>query len=206
VAHAAGSVTQKTYSTEAQRFQPEQAKLFISHEDRSSHRHPYFSCPSAGEAQLFVHSIVSIMLSSQLPSSHGSSTASTRHPQRRPSAEKAGGVPRTSSASSLHRSGSSKSNSSTGMLKNLKHHVHHVHHPHVARTSASRHHRTASFGHRVPSYGKGLNKLTALTTVHTEDRPKEYLSVHSVRDRAGGTGMQRSFSEGSGIFHYGDCV
>jgi hypothetical protein len=51
----------------------------------------------------------------------------------------------------------------------------------------------------VPSYGKGLNKLTALTTVSTDDGPKEHLSIHSLVDRAGGASMQRSLSEGNGF-------
>jgi hypothetical protein len=53
----------------------------------------------------------------------------------------------------------------------------------------------------VPSYGKGLNKLTALTSVHTNDGPKEHVSVHSMvgSGLTGGTSMQRSLSEGAGI-------
>jgi hypothetical protein len=132
----------------------------------------------------------------QLPSSHNSAiTSSSRFAQhRKTSADKPGLVQRTSSTSSLHRVVSNKSNSSIGTSKTGKHH-----HPHVAHTSASKHNRTTSFGHRVPSYGKGLNKLTALTTVNTEDAPKEHLSIHSIVDRAGGASMQRSMSEGSGL-------
>ena len=55
----------------------------------------------------------------------------------------------------------------------------------------------------MPSYGKGLNKLTALTTVSTDDGPKEHLSIHSLVDRAGGASMQRSLSEGNGLSHLG---
>lgn len=144
----------------------------------------------------------------QQPSSHTSSTTSTRH-RRKSSTVKPGLIKRTSSTTSLHR----KSNSSTALAHNKggKHH-HHAHHTHVAHTSASKVHHRTSFGHRVPSYGKGLNKLTALTTVNTDDAaPKEFLSVHSIVDRAaGGTGMQRSHSEGSGMFLYSldfiDCL
>lgn len=130
----------------------------------------------------------------QLPPSHASSTASTRH--RKSSTDKLGLVERNSSTNSLHRSISSKSNSSTGLApKGVKHH-----HLHVAHTGASKHHRTSSFGHRVPSYGKGLNKLTSLSAVNSDDAPKEHLSIHSIVARAGGTSMQRSHSEGSGMF------
>jgi hypothetical protein len=100
--------------------------------------------------------------------------------------------PRTSSSSSLHRSGSSKSNVSTA-TKGTKHHSHVVH------TSHGKHHRTTSFGHRVPSYGKGLNKLTALTTV-TTDEPKEHVSGRPLNGD-GGVSMQRSLSEGNSTSH-----
>jgi hypothetical protein len=135
-------------------------------------------------------------LPSYLPSSHTSSTSLSHRAQqhRKTSNDKPGLMKRNSSTSSLHRSTSSKSNASVGATKPGKHH------PHVAHTSASKHHRATSFGHRVPSYGKGLNKLTALTTVHTDEAPKGHLSVHSLVDRAqGGTSMQRSLSEGSSI-------
>src|SRR5579859_1644687 len=117
----------------------------------------------------------------QLPSSHTSSTSLSHRAQqhRKTSNDKPGLVKRNSSTSSLHRSMSSKSNTSAGAPKTGKHH----HHAHVAHTSASKHHRATSFGHRVPSYGKGLNKLTALTTAHPDDTPKEHLSVHSIVDR-----------------------
>jgi hypothetical protein len=133
-----------------------------------------------------------------LPSSHTSTTSLTHRSQqhRKTSADKPGLVKRNSSTSSLHRSMSSKSNASVGATKTTKHH----HHAHVAHTSTSKHHRTTSFGHRVPSYGKGLNKLTALTTAHPDDAPKEHLSVHSIVDKAqGGTSLQRSLSEGNGM-------
>ena len=132
-----------------------------------------------------------------LPSSHTSTTSLTHRAQqhRKTSADKPGLVKRNSSTSSLHRSMSSKSNASAGATKTAKHH-----HAHVAHTSTSKHHRTTSFGHRVPSYGKGLNKLTALTTAHPDDAPKEHLSVHSIVDKAhGGTSLQRSLSEGNGM-------
>lgn len=137
-------------------------------------------------------------LTSHLSSSHTSSTSLSHKAQqlRKTSNDKPGLVKRNSSTSSLHRSTSSKTNASAGATKSGKHH-----HPHVAHTSVSKHHRTTSFGHRVPSYGKGLNKLTALTTVHTDEAPKEHLSVHSIVDRGqGGTSMQRSLSEGNSIF------
>ena len=137
-------------------------------------------------------------LPSNLPSSHTSSTSLSHRAQqhRKTSNDKPGLMKRNSSTSSLHRSTSSKSNASVGATKPGKHH-----HPHVAHTSASKHHRATSFGHRVPSYGKGLNKLTALTTVHTDEAPKGHLSVHSIVDRAqGGSSMHRSLSEGSSIF------
>lgn len=130
----------------------------------------------------------------QLPSSHTSSITSARY-RRKSSTEKPGLIQRTSSTSSLHRTTSNKSQSSTGATS--KGHKHH--HAHVAHTSASKHHRTASFGHRVPSYGKGLNKIAALTTVNTEDVPKERVSIHSIVDRTGGPSMQRSHSEGSSM-------
>jgi hypothetical protein len=114
----------------------------------------------------------------------------------RSSTDKPGLVQRTSSTSSLHRITSNKSNSSTGATS--KGHKHH--HAHVAHTSASKHHRATSFGPRVPSYGKGLNKLTALTTVNTGHAPKEHLSIHSIVDRPGRPTMQRSHSEGSSLF------
>jgi hypothetical protein len=130
----------------------------------------------------------------QLPSSHASSTASTRH--RKSSTDRPELVQQNSSTNSLHRSISSKSNSSTGLAtKGGKHH-----HLHVAHTSASKHHRTTTFGYRVPSYGKGLNKLTTLSTVNTGDAPKEHLSIHSIVGRGGGPSIQRSYSEGSGMF------
>src|SRR5271156_5586850 len=100
----------------------------------------------------------------QLSSSQSSSSTSSRALQhRKSSTEKPGFVHRTSSSSSLHRATSNKSNSSLGLPSKLAP-KHHQHHAHVAHTSASKHHRTTSFGHRIPSYGKGLNKLTALTT------------------------------------------
>ena len=53
----------------------------------------------------------------------------------------------------------------------------------------------------MPSYGKGLNKLTALTSVTTADEPhKDHLTVEDLVARAGGMSMQRSLSEGSGTF------
>jgi hypothetical protein len=108
-------------------------------------------------------------------------------------------VHRTSSTTSLHRTVSSKSTSSNtsrgGGGAVVKHH-----HPHVAHTSAStKHHRATSFGPRVPSYGKGLNKLTALTSVHPDDGPKDHVSVHSMVGSTGGTSMLRSLSEGAAI-------
>lgn len=134
------------------------------------------------------------LLSQQLSSSHNSSISSHGHSQhRKSSADKPGLVKRNNSTSSLHRSASTKSTVS----KNPKH----PHHHHVAHTSASKHHRATSFGHRVPSYGKGLNKLTALTSVTTTDEPhKDHLTVEDLVARAGGMSMQRSLSEGSGTF------
>ena len=130
----------------------------------------------------------------QLPSSHSSSTTSIR----KVSTDKTGLVQRTSSTSSLHRIASNKNNISTGATS--KGHKHH--HAHVVHTSANKHHRTTSFGHRVPSHGKGLNKLTALTTVNTDGAPNAHLSIHSTVDRAGGASMQRSYSEGCCTFHH----
>lgn len=128
----------------------------------------------------------------QLPSSHTTS----KHYRRRSSTDKPGLVQRTSSTSSLHRITSNKSNSSAGATS--KGHKHNY--AHIAHTSASKHHRTTSFGHRVPSYGKGLNKLTALITVNRDGTPKEYLSIHSIVDKVEGASMQRSYSEGSSLF------
>jgi hypothetical protein len=145
----------------------------------------------------------------QLSSSHASATTLSHRAQqyRKSSADKLGLVQRTSSSTSLHRTMSNKSNSSSGTSKGKVHHSHgHSHHPHVAHTNAgSKHHRATSFGHRVPSYGKGLNKLTALTTV-TTDEPvpvqKEFLTIDSLVARAaGGTSLQRSLSEGNGMYH-----
>jgi len=140
----------------------------------------------------------------QLSSSHRSSSGNlstssrTGQQHRKTSADKLGLVPRTDSSSSLQRTTSGKSNSSTGAASKTQ--KHHHHHAHVAHTSASKHHRTTSFGHRVPSYGKGLNKLTALTAVNPDDGPREHLSIHSIIDRApGGTSMQRSMSEGNSM-------
>ena len=135
----------------------------------------------------------------QLSSSHSSTTSARALQHRKSSTEKPGFVHRTSSSSSLHRAVSNKSVSSTGQSSKLAP-KHHHHHAHVAHTSGSKHHRTTSFGHRVPSYGKGLNKLTALTTVNTDDGPREHLSIHSIVDRAGGASMQRSLSEGNGVY------
>jgi len=135
-------------------------------------------------------------LSSSHRSSSGNLSTSSRAAQqlRKTSADKLGLVPRTNSSSSLQRTTSSKSNSSVGATSKTQKH----HHPHVAHTSVSKHHRTTSFGHRVPSYGKGLNKLTALTAVNPDEAPKEHLSIHSIIDRVpGGTSMQRSMSEGN---------
>src|SRR5438105_5202474 len=138
-------------------------------------------------------------LTSHLSSSCTSSTSLSHKAQqhRKTSNDKPGIMKRNSSTSSLHRSTSSKTNASAGATKSGKHH-----HSHVVHTSTSKHHRATSFGHRVPSYGKGLNKLTALTTVqHTDEAPKEHLSVHAIVDRGqGGTSMQRSLSEGNSIF------
>jgi hypothetical protein len=147
----------------------------------------------------------------QLSSSHASTptTSSNRAQQyRKSSTDKPGLVQRTSSSTSLHRSASNKSNSSSGTSKGKAHHAHaHGHHPHVAHTSAStKHHRATSFGHRVPSYGKGLNKLTALTNVSTDEpavpAQKEFLTIDSLVARAAaGTSLQRSLSEGNSIYH-----
>lgn len=142
----------------------------------------------------------------QLAASHASNTSNPHHPRahRKSSGDKPGLVHRTSSTSSLHRTVSGKSNSSTGTTSRGGvgggGKPHHHHHPHVAHTGAStKHHRATSFGHRVPSYGKGLNKLTALTSVNACDGPKEHVSIHSmVAPGAGGTSMQRSLSEGAG--------
>lgn len=156
-----------------------------------------FLCP-VGSPLYFYLTMPSPLPPYQLSSSHSSSAASTRPLQhQKSSSEKPGFVHRTSSSSSLHRAASNKSNSSTGPSSKLAS-KHHHHHAHVAHTFASKHHRTTSFGHRVPSYGKGLNKLTALTTVNADDGPKEHLSIHSLVDRAG-TSMQRSLSEGTGF-------
>jgi len=133
-------------------------------------------------------------LSFQLTSSHVSSATSMQN-ERMSSTDKPGVVTRTSSTNPLHRSTSSKSNLSTAATS--KGHKHHHHHAHVAHTSASKHQRTTNVGHRVPSYGKGLNKLTALATANTSGAPKEYLSIHSIADRAGGATLQRCYSEGS---------
>jgi hypothetical protein len=132
-------------------------------------------------------------------SSHLSSIGSSSRqvqPHRKPSSDRIGAVKSNTSSSSLHRSASSKSDISTTSAKSGRPHHHH---PHVAHTSAStKHHRVTSFGHRVPSYGKGLNKLTALTVLTTEEEPKEHISIHSIVSRAGGgQSMQRSLSEGS---------
>ena len=136
-------------------------------------------------------------LHSQSSSSHTSSITS-RH--RNISADKPGLVPHTSSTSSLHRSASNKNNSSTGLASKSGKHPHN-HHLHVAHTSASKHNRTSSYGHRIPSYGKGLNKLTALTAINPGDAPREHFSTHSLANRAGGVAsLRRSHSEGSGIF------
>ena len=134
----------------------------------------------------------------QLPSSHTSSTSLSHRAQqhRKTSADKPGLVKRNSSTSSLLRSTSSKNNVAAAAARTAKHS-----HPHVAHTSASKHHRTTSFGHRVPSYGKGLNKLTALTAAHPDDASKEHFSIHALVDRAqGAASMQRSLSEGNGMF------
>jgi hypothetical protein len=131
----------------------------------------------------------------QSQSLHTASALSPNH--RKYGTDKPGLVTRTSSTSSLRRSTSKKNNSSTGLApKGPKHH-----HTHVARTSASKHHRNTSFSHRVPSYGKGLNKLTALSIVNKDDAPEEHLSIHSIVDRPGdgGSSMRRSHSEGSGM-------
>jgi hypothetical protein len=132
----------------------------------------------------------------QLPS-----TSDTPH-HARPrsnSGEKPALVHRTSSTSSLHRTVSGKSNSSTGTTSRGASGSRH----HVAHTKAStKHHRGTSSGHRVPSYGKGLNKLTPLTSVTVNDQPKEHASMHSTITTPGagdGTDMQRSLSEGAGI-------
>ena len=127
-----------------------------------------------------------------LPSSHTSTSSSKPHQHRRPSGDKSGTVHRASSTPSLHKSASSKNNGAPSKSGRLHYH------PHVAHTSASKHHRTTSFGHRVPSYGKQLNKLTALTTDNAVSAPKEHLTVHSTVRKAGSTGMRRSYSEGSG--------
>lgn len=128
----------------------------------------------------------------QLPSSHTSTASSKPHQHRKPSGDKSGTVHRASSTPSLHKSASGKNigaPSKSGRPHN---------HPHVAHTSASKHHRTTSFGHRVPSYGKQLNKLTTLTADNAVSAPKEHLTVHSTVRKAGGTNMHRSYSEGSG--------
>ena len=148
----------------------------------------------------------------QLSSSHTSATPTLSYKaqqHRKASTDKPGLVQRTSSSTSLHRSASNKSNSSSGTSKAGKVHHAHGHHAHVAHTSAgTKHHRATSFGHRVPSYGKGLNKLTAMTTVvHDEPHPqqpgeKQFLTIDSLVARAaaaGGTSMQRSLSEGSSM-------
>ena len=135
-----------------------------------------------------------------------SNSSNPNHPRshRKSSGDKPGLVHRTSSTSSLHRTASGKSNSSTwttsrggggGAAK------HYHHHPHVAHTSAStKHNRATTSGHRVPSYGKGLNKLAAFTTLNAGGGAKENVSIRSmVASGAGGTRIQRSLSEGAGI-------
>jgi hypothetical protein len=101
--------------------------------------------------------------------------------QRAPPGEK-GVVPRTNSSSSMHRIASNR-NTSTKSGKPY---------PRVVHISTARSRRTASYGHRTPSFGKGLNKLTALTPAKPPDRQPS--SDHSTV-RSQGAEMQRSASE-----------
>lgn len=129
-------------------------------------------------------------LSSQSPSSQNPPLAQQSR-RRKSVTDKPGVVHRTNSTTSLT---SNKSNLSTGIPKGGKHLFPHAH---IAHTSASKFHRGTTFGHRAPSYGKGLNKLTALTAVHNEDGPKERLSHQNLVERAANASMKRSYSEGS---------
>jgi len=90
-------------------------------------------------------------------------------------------------------------------MKSTKRHthshvVHHAHHPtHFSHSSSKHHNRNSSIGHRTPSYGKGLNKLTTLNPVNgVETGVQEHVSLHSITQKPAGVSMQRSLSDGIG--------
>jgi hypothetical protein len=127
---------------------------------------------------------------SPLPQQDFSANGYARQGQhRKTSVEKIGTVHRTNSSTSLQRTPSNRSNGST---KGGKTHQHVVH-------ANARPHRSASFGHRTPSFGKGLNKLTALTATKPQHASRDHThSIHSTAQRPGGPEMQRSLSETGG--------